>query len=58
MIKLYRKSHTAQLNWIRSHPVQYVALNAILFAAYIGYLEYKGRQEMRKTENELANQES
>ena len=49
MLKLYRKSQTAQLNWIRNHPVQYVALNAILFAGFVGYLEIEKRREMRKT---------
>jgi hypothetical protein len=55
MIKLYRKSQAAQYTWMRNHPVQYVALNATLLAAFYAYTVYKDRQEMRKTENELAN---
>ena len=41
MFKLYRKSQEAQLNWIRNHPVQYIALNAITIAALFGYWEYR-----------------
>jgi hypothetical protein len=52
MLKLYRKSQEVQLNWIRNHPVQYVALNAILLAGFIGYIGYKDRREMRQLENE------
>lgn len=48
MFKLYRDSQTAQFNWIREHPVQYVALNAVLIVAFIGYLEYQDRKEMRE----------
>lgn len=54
MFKLYRKSQQAQLDWIRNHPVQYIALNAIALAVFIGYIEYKDRREMRKFENEIA----
>jgi len=57
MFKLYRKSQEAQLNWIRNHPVQYIALNAITIAALFGYWEYKNRQEMRAIRNEIAQQE-
>jgi hypothetical protein len=58
MFKLYRKSQEAQLNWIRNHPVQYVALNATLIAGVIGYIAYKDRLEMRKLENApVSNQE-
>jgi hypothetical protein len=52
MFKLYRKSQEVQYNWIRNHPVKYVALNAILIAGVIGYIAYKERQETRKLENE------
>ena len=57
MIKLYRKSQTAQYNWIRKHPVQYAALNAILLVVFIGYIEYKDRRFWRKydTEHNLQN---
>ena len=48
MLKLYRKSQEVQLNWIRNHPFQYIALNAILLAGFIGYFEYKDRREMRQ----------
>ena len=52
MFKLYRKSQEVQLNWIRNHPVQYVALNATLLAVGIGYVVYKDRREMRKLDDE------
>lgn len=54
MLKLYRKSQEVQLNWIRNHPVQYVALNATLIAVYVGYTMYKDRQEKRQLETEIA----
>lgn len=57
MLKLYRKSQEVQYNWIRNHPVQYVALNAILLAGLIGYIEYKDRKTTRRIENELAQKE-
>lgn len=57
MLKLYRKSQEAQLDWIRKHPVQYVTLNVILFVVFIGYIEYMDRRDMRKYENELAQQQ-
>jgi hypothetical protein len=55
MLKLYRKSQEVQLNWIRNHPFQYIALNAILLGAWIGYVEYKDRKELRQLENEVAS---
>lgn len=58
MFNLYRNSQQAQRNWIRNHPVQYVALNVTLFVAFIGYLEYKDRKEMRQLENETAQHEN
>jgi hypothetical protein len=51
--KLYRMSQDVQRRWIRKHPFQYIALNAILLAAFIAYVEYKDRQEMRKLEKEI-----
>lgn len=51
-IKLYRKSQEVQLNWIRQHPVQYVALNAIVLVVFIGYVKYKDDQEFGKIELE------
>lgn len=51
-IKLYRKSQEVQLNWIRQHPVQYIALNAIVLAVFIGYIEYKDRKEFGEIELE------
>lgn len=57
MFKLYRKSQEAQVNWIRSHPVQYIALNATLFAVFAGYIWYTDRKETRELENETAQQE-
>lgn len=56
MFKLYRKSQEAQYNWIRNHPVQYVALNVTLLAVWIGYMEYKDRKEMREIDEEIAQQ--
>jgi hypothetical protein len=50
MLNLYRKSQAAQINWIRSHPVQYVVLNATLLAALWVYVEYKDRQRQREFE--------
>lgn len=52
-LKLYAKSQEVQLNWIRNHPVQYVALNAVLLVAWIGYLEYKDRKFWRELEREV-----
>jgi len=39
--KLYRRQKEAQLRWIRNHPFQYIALNAILIVVWIWYLERK-----------------
>jgi len=47
-VKLYRKSHDLQWNWIRNHPVQYVGLNATLLAGVYGYMYYKDRKDMRE----------
>lgn len=44
MLKLYRKSQTAQLNWIKKHPLQYLALNATVLAAGMLYYQYQDRQ--------------
>jgi hypothetical protein len=52
MFKLYRKFYDAQISWIREHPVQYVALNVVLTAGFLGYMEYQDRQWMREFENE------
>ncbi len=54
MFEAYRKSQQAQLNWIRNHPFQYIALNATLIVVGIGYVEYKDRKAQRKIENEIA----
>lgn len=58
MFNLYRKSQQAQLNWIRTHPVQYVVLNVVLLVVGFGYIEYRDRKEMREIENDLAQQEN
>lgn len=55
--KLYAKSQEVQLNWIRNHPVQWIAVNAILFVVFIGFVEWKDRKEERKFEKDL-NQET
>jgi hypothetical protein len=52
LFKLYRKSQEVQLNWIRQHPVQYIALNAIVLTVFIGYIEYKDRKEFGPLEEE------
>lgn len=57
MFKLYRNSQQAQLNWIRSHPFQYIALNAILLAVFIGYVEYKDRKEFSELNTEIDPQQ-
>ena len=57
MFKLYRKSYDAQIKWIREHPVQYITLNVVLTVAFIGYMEYRDRKEMREIQNEIAQQE-
>lgn len=57
MFKLYRKSQEVQYNWIRNHPIQYVALNVALIVVFIGYLEYKDRKEMREIKNEITQEE-
>lgn len=54
--KLYRKSQEAQLRWIRNHPFQYIALNAIVLVVFFRYVKYKDDQEMRKLENEIKNE--
>jgi hypothetical protein len=57
MLKYYRMSQQIQHNWIRNHPVQYVALNATLLAAVFGYSAYKDRKDRRAFENEITQQE-
>jgi hypothetical protein len=52
MFKAYRKSQEIQLNWIQNHPVQFVALNAALIVAGIGFVDYMDRRETRKLNNE------
>jgi uncharacterized protein YifN (PemK superfamily) len=46
--KLYRKSQDAQWQWIRNHPVQYVALNATLLTGVYGYYQYQDRKFHRE----------
>ena len=59
MFKLFRKSQEVQYNWIRKHPVQYVALNAALLALVLGYMEYKDRKDEREfLKNETIPQEN
>lgn len=57
MFKLYRKSQDVQYEWIRNHPVQYVALNATLIVAFFGYIAYKDRKETREISNIVAKQD-
>jgi hypothetical protein len=56
MFKLYRRSQEVQWNWIRNHPVQYVALNAAIMAVgyvYIQYWDRKLDREIKKNEEML-----
>jgi hypothetical protein len=46
--KLYRKSQDIQWQWIRNHPVEYVALNATILAGFFGYTKYQDRKFHRK----------
>lgn len=54
MLKFYRKSQEVQRNWIRNHPVQFIAYNAIVLGVMFGYWEYKDRQKMRELKQETA----
>jgi len=58
MFELYRKSQQVQYNWIRNHPVQYVALNAALIVAAYGYMKYMDRRDQREYETETAELEA
>jgi hypothetical protein len=54
MFEFYKRiSPSAQRRWIRNHPTQYFVVNAVLLAAYIGYIEYHDRKEMRKIESSV-----
>jgi len=54
MLKHYRASQEAQLRWICNHPYQWLALNAALIVAFIGYIKYQDLLEKRKFENQEA----
>lgn len=56
MFKLYRKSQEVQFNWIRNHPVQWIAVNTILAVGFIGYYEYMEHKKLRKCMNEIAEE--
>jgi hypothetical protein len=51
-IRLYAKSQEVQLNWIRKHPIWWLALNAILAVVVIGYVQWKDNRDMQKWEAE------
>lgn len=53
-INLYQKSQQAQLNWMRSHPFQYIALNAVLIVVGIGAAELYSRRQERKMDEIIA----
>jgi hypothetical protein len=57
MFKLYQKSQTIQNNLIRNHPAQWITLNVTLAMVPIVYIMFKERQDERKLENEVAQQE-
>lgn len=46
--KLYRQSQDIQRTWIRKHPVQWIVINLILTAVFIGYMELKDRKLWRE----------
>jgi hypothetical protein len=50
--KLYKKSQEVQYNWIRDHPIKYVALNASIMIVGAGYLKYQDYKD-RKTLHEM-----
>lgn len=52
-IKLYVKSQEVQLNWIRNHPFQWLALNGVLLVGFIGYIEHKDKLETDRMFEEL-----
>ena len=56
MFKLYRKSQEVQRQWIRNHPVQFIALNAITVIGYFGYAEYQDRKCAREIAETITNQ--
>ena len=56
-IRLYTRSQEIQLNWIRNHPVQYVALNAVLLVVGIGAAELYSRRLNREKDELIANTE-
>ena len=56
-IRLYTRSQEIQLNWIRNHPVQYVALNAVLLVVGIGAAELYSRRLNREMDEIIANTE-
>lgn len=50
--KLYRRSQEIQWNWIRKHPFQWIALNAILIVGFIGFIELQDYLWRRKLDKE------
>jgi hypothetical protein len=56
MLKLYRKSQEVQRAWIRQHPIQWITVNVILLAVWIGYLEYKDHKDKREFQAEVPKQ--
>lgn len=56
-IHIYQKSQAAQLNWMRSHPFQYVALNAALIVVGIGFVELYSRRQEKKMDEIIAQTE-
>lgn len=58
MLKFYRNFQLVQYNWIRNHPGQYLALNAILLTGLAGYVKYLTRKEKREIDAAIAQQQS
>jgi len=57
-IKIYDASQQAQLRWIKKHPFQYIALNAILLGMFILYVEYSDRKAMREIKTTVDAEEA
>lgn len=57
-IALYRKSNAIQYAWIRKHPFQYIALNAIVLVVGIGYVTYKDRKAEREFAESIETQKT
>lgn len=55
MFKAYRQSQQNQLEWIRNHPIQYLALNGAIIAGYFVYVKLADRRDERKFNEQNTN---